>query len=422
MFILLDEYMVFGWIIFHGIIYLVSIRLYNVGYFEFQMPKRKRQLPAVGDSAPSTVTARKRRGQQQVVPDGADSSQSASVLTAIMDRLDRMEARMDNQSSPPTTDQSGAGGEHSCGLLSVSSPSGHQAGGLVLPGQLACGPLSPAPPAVGSHSHSASALGLSTPSATGQDTGTGMQSLMISMPQSVASQPFGQSLCASVDAKVKAQIWANEYIDFATLLSRTPNPNSWQISLKDDSNSSDQALILNKQKGKALNFTQWLSALARYASVIGEVHAQEAIQLWTYQQNLLEMHNNYPNSVAWRVYDEEFRRQRAINPQLHPWQIINWHYYNKAVMMNMANQSKQEKSNRQCYDYNNHGYCNRTNCNWAHTCIGCNGKHAKLNCFKTRSNNQKRPFRENNSHAGSQPKSNDNNNNNKPKPTKQGQR
>ena len=143
---------------------------------------------------------------------------------------------MENQSTPAGGAPSGlAGGEHSGSLLIGQLSSGHQARGQISPGFSLVG--DPALLALGT--------GQPISSMTTHDTGTGMQSLLLSMPQPAASQAFGQNLCARVDPKIKAKIWANEYVDFSMLLSGSPN--TWQISLADD-NKNDQAVIVNKQK------------------------------------------------------------------------------------------------------------------------------------------------------------------------------
>ena len=156
---------------------------------------RQAQLPTEEMNA-STMRTRKSKQATSQQSDGSEQTESqpsASVLTVIMDRLDRMEARMENQSTPAGGAPSGlAGGEHSGSLLIGQLSSGHQARGQISPGFSLVG--DPALLALGT--------GQPTSSMTTHDTGTGMQSLLLSMPQPAASQAFGQNLCARVDPKI----------------------------------------------------------------------------------------------------------------------------------------------------------------------------------------------------------------------------
>ena len=376
-------------------------------------------------------------------------------MQSIMDRLDQIEAKLNGQPAlpddhvvqrdevqivgrsggPPSTTTSSADQQfensherqpdvpsgavsQSCGLAGPSSEGTVNVGSILpAPGSLtqqfdqnhSSGlVMQPSPQELNfGQSHSS---GLAAASTIRPDSGTGMEAILF--PQQVASQAdaFGRNLGVCLDLKTKTKIWADEYVDFNTLFNNTAEP--IQISFSSGNPSSqDRTAVLNKPKSKELTFFQWLSAFTVFAHVKGQKSKDEAHDLWTYLQGIIDMYNNFPASPAWRMYDQDFRRHRATNPTIHPWKVINWHYYNKAVMGNLSSlaaaagrTSQKGKSNAVCYDYNNTGFCNNQNCRYLHACFACGAKHPRLNCWKQQRNNQRTPFRSNTQQPGSQGK------------------
>jgi hypothetical protein len=202
-----------------------------------------------------------------------------------------------------------------------------------------------------------------------------MPQLLSNVDPAAVTQAFGNRPGAGVSLKIKAKIWANEYVDLATLLINEPQA-TWQISVASDDHKQDQAVVFNKPKNRPLNFMQWLSAFTIYASVMAEKSTEEAAQLWAYLQIIQDMQSKFAHTNAWRVYDEQFRRQRAITPNLHPWSVINWFYYSGAVWPSMAQCQVQPvaKDNKTrpifaCCDFNNFSICSRAQCSFPHICL-----------------------------------------------------
>ena len=88
-----------------------------------------------------------------------------------------------------------------------------------------------------------------------------------------AAQAFSRKPGAGLNHKIKAKTWANEYVDFSTLLSEPGG--SWQVSLDDDTSSQQRTVVLNRQKSKPLSFNQWLSAFIIFADVVSEKSEKE---------------------------------------------------------------------------------------------------------------------------------------------------
>ena len=124
---------------------------------------------------------------------------------------------------------------------------------------------------------------------------------------------------------------------------------------------------------------EWLRLFGTYASIYLQAHAYEAPSLMTYMVAIMDMSKRH-GGYAWRVYDEKFRRIRALSPTL-PWHVTNWDMAMDAIHANVpAGRSaapapfhaKQRPTGKgYCFDYNSHGRCNRKPCKYAHACSNC---------------------------------------------------
>ena len=104
--------------------------------------------------------------------------------------------------------------------------------------------------------------------------------------------------------------------------------------------------------------------------------------------NILDMHRRH-GGFAWRVYDERFRRVRALAPSM-PWHLKNWDSAMDAIQTVVVHQSDTlqphfrfaQHPNQQpargpsgfCFAYNDTGKCGRVGCRFAHLCENCGRK------------------------------------------------
>ena len=134
---------------------------------------------------------------------------------------------------------------------------------------------------------------------------------------------------------------------------------------------------------------EWLPLFCTYASIYLQAHADEAAALMTYMVAIMNMSKRH-GGYAWRVYDDKFRRIRALSPTL-PWHVTNWDLAMDAIHANVpAGRSappaplhaKQRPTGKgYCFDYNSHGRCNRKPCKYAHACLNCGRQgHARRTC------------------------------------------
>ena len=111
--------------------------------------------------------------------------------------------------------------------------------------------------------------------------------------------------------------------------------------------------------------------------------------------NILDMHRRH-GGFAWRVYDERFRRLRALAPSM-PWHLTNWDSAMDAIQTVVVHQSDTlqphfrfaQHPNQQpargpsgfCFAYNDTGKCGLVGCRFAHLYENCGRKgHPRIAC------------------------------------------
>ena len=139
---------------------------------------------------------------------------------------------------------------------------------------------------------------------------------------------------------------------------------------------------------------EWIRLFGVYASVYVERHPTEFPSLFSCMVNVIDLHWRH-GGVAWRLYDERFRRIRAMAPEL-PWHIANWDVTMGAIHSGPAGrqvasqaplpfrQGAARSSLRAapgvCFDFNYRGDCTRTPCRFRHTCVTCGQGHPSRSC------------------------------------------
>ena len=72
-----------------------------------------------------------------------------------------------------------------------------------------------------------------------------------------------------VTEKIKAKVWANEYVDFGLLLSVAPSPDRYPISINTSTPSLGAQLTLEPSKPpkKITNINQWIFAFNTFVAI-----------------------------------------------------------------------------------------------------------------------------------------------------------
>ena len=218
-------------------------------------------------------------------------------------------------------------------------------------------------------------------------------------PASTAGEQDGSSgggiaqffvLGATLDPKVKAKIREGAYVDLGSLGA----PSDASVSVAMGSDGQPSISLTPSRARPPASILEWIRLFSVYASVYVERHPAESSSLFSYIVNVMDLHRQH-GGVAWRLYDERFRRIRAMAPEL-PWHMVNWDVAMGAIHSGPAGrqvvpqaplpfrQGAARSSPRAapgvCFDYNYRGACTRTPCRFKHTCITCGQGHPSRSC------------------------------------------
>ena len=132
-----------------------------------------------------------------------------------------------------------------------------------------------------------------------------------------------------MSAKLKAKIWANEYVDFGALLSSFPDDEKFVLSFNnDDRKSPSLCLEPSKPKPKFLSLGQWQTAFNTFVAVYTVKYPLKVAALLKYCEVVRDIANKSGN---WRYYDQQFRYLRQTNPEKFPWDRVMWELWNQAI-------------------------------------------------------------------------------------------
>ena len=123
---------------------------------------------------------------------------------------------------------------------------------------------------------------------------------------------------ANVSPKIKAKIWAHEFIDLGILLSSGAGDTRYHLSVSSPQGSSLPTLSLEpSHKPKNIpNIDSWTSAFQVFVSVYTAKFPMDAPALMKYSEVVRDL---AARGVDWRFYDSQFRLLRQSNPTEFPW-------------------------------------------------------------------------------------------------------
>ena len=142
-------------------------------------------------------------------------------------------------------------------------------------------------------------------------------------------EPFASIVAAlgsRVSPKLRAKIWAKEFIDFGTLLTSSPNQDRFSVCLTPSASSSSQPRLTLEpcQPYKKIHtFLQWLSALNTFVAIFSEKFPNETPRLMKYREIVRDI-STKPGD--WYFYDEQFRYIRQSAPDQYPWDAFIGNY------------------------------------------------------------------------------------------------
>ena len=197
------------------------------------------------------------------------------------------------------------------------------------------------------------------------------------------------SLSSRVSSKVKAKIWSNEYLDFGTILSFSPNNQKYSLSLaSSDGEPTRPYLTLEPSQPvkKIQTINQWLSAFNIFVAIYSEKLPTDTPKMMKYFEIVRDIAGK-PGD--WLYYDEQFRFIRQSAPAQYPWDTIHLELWLKAVTnfrpkTQFSSDKEPLRSLSQsfprgtCWRFRAGKVCN--GCRFEHICYKCGSKHPAAQC------------------------------------------
>ena len=137
--------------------------------------------------------------------------------------------------------------------------------------------------------------------------------LYLQAPKQIFSS-VAVSLSSRVSFKVKAKIWSNEYFDFGTPLSLSPNNQKYSLPIaSSDGETTRPKLTLEPSQPvkKILTINQWLSPFNIFVAIYSAKLPSDTPKLMKYCE-IVRYIAAKPGD--WLYYDEQFRFIRQLAP------------------------------------------------------------------------------------------------------------
>ena len=188
-----------------------------------------------------------------------------------------------------------------------------------------------------------------------------------------------------VPDKLKKQIWANEFVDFALLLHNSvTNPAEEQYAVKlDTSQEGQQSLVLvpSTKKHPLHTIDQWMSAFQNFVSIYAERVPQDTPALMKYGSIVKELATLGAN---WKFYDENFRKLRES--QGVPWNQVHSELWLRSHSFRAKPNAQPLKSKvddpfipkGNCWKFHRGLHC--PGCSFKHQCFRCGQSHPIAKC------------------------------------------
>jgi hypothetical protein len=193
-------------------------------------------------------------------------------------------------------------------------------------------------------------------------------------------------LTMHVSAETCQKIWAGEYVPLGSLLKGEHR--LAQANLVVD--QTGQIQIKQKPTREIRTIREWTDAFLIYAAILVRGDKVKEGDMFQYMALIREAESRSGSSLAWKIYDENFRMRQAVKPQ--SWAEINSDLWLRTMMLAVNSQppslgpsmpSDRYANNRHtktCWDFNNARGCSFKNCKFDHVCLACGGPHNQNNC------------------------------------------
>ena len=134
---------------------------------------------------------------------------------------------------------------------------------------------------------------------------------------SFSSVPLG----SSVDPKIKAKIWAGQFVELGTLVGEfSESP----VLIFDTKNRNPSVQMRENVSRRIFNVAQWTDAFLVYVAIYTECHPTDVASILKYVQLVRSMAASARNNM-FIAYDRDFRKLRVHNNM--PWDVIHQEFY-----------------------------------------------------------------------------------------------
>ena len=193
-------------------------------------------------------------------------------------------------------------------------------------------------------------------------------------------------LATRVPDKIKAKIWANEYVDLGSLQSNSLGEESYTFKLQNGEEGKPVFTVVPNEKRRTIrNIDQWTAVFQTFVAVYSEKYPQATPGLMKYSSIVRELAFR---SANWRFYDENFRKLRQKDPV--PWEQIHTELWlrvhsqrgpaNDTARAPPTHDAKPSQSFPPGFCFKFHGGQRCYGCNYKHQCFKCGGQHPASQC------------------------------------------
>ena len=205
-----------------------------------------------------------------------------------------------------------------------------------------------------------------------------------------SSLPLESRKPIRIPDRLRAQIWAGEFVDLSLLLKSTHAQQEYSLSVGGrDSDAPTFRVSTAKVKGSNLSLEQWMKAFHLYMSVylMQPSNLPSARKMLKYMQVIQNLYDQ--GGGDWQAYDEAFRSLHYLRGWA--WDFMNWELWLQASQSRQrwanskgapfTNKGKaRHPSSNPCFAFNRGELCNAGNCRYAHKCRHCGDNHPVVRC------------------------------------------
>lgn len=206
------------------------------------------------------------------------------------------------------------------------------------------------------------------------------------------AEPISTPIVSQIKKSICKDIWRHKFVDMASLLPSSHNPQTPQFTLQIDHHSNFTINPTSRTR-KITNVESWTTAFIRFMAVYTVKYPAEFQQLLKYTEIVRDIARRRPG-LAFLYYDSQFRMLRESF--LMPWDRIHTEYWlmactsfqpNPQSFRNLPQSTRPHPTSgtkrfleKTCWNFNKRSQCHNPKCSHPHICGFCRGSHPAYNC------------------------------------------